>query len=82
MFVKLRTARWLKTNVTSDSAEVGFFGRVARLARVHQEGERDHVTPNGPMVRYPARPLLGFTARDVEQVRDRVLEHLQPYRLG
>jgi len=77
MFVKLRTARWLKINVTHDGAEAGFFGRVARLARVHQEGRMDHVTPGGPMATYPARPLLGFTAIDRERVRDRLLEYLQ-----
>lgn len=76
MFVKLRTARWLKANVTSEGAEVGFFGRVARLARVHQEGDMDQVAPNGPVAKYPQRPLLGFTANDRERVRDQVLEYL------
>lgn len=77
MFTKLRTARWLKTNVTHEGAEVGFFGRVVRLARVHQDGGTDHVLPNGPSARYPARPLLGFTAVDRAMVRDRVLEFLR-----
>lgn len=76
MFAKLRTARWLKTNVTHEGVEVGFFGRVARLARVHQEGGMDRVAPDGPMATYPARPLLGFTATDRAMVRDRVLEYL------
>lgn len=76
MFVKLRTARWLKANVTSEEAEVGFFGRVARLARVHQDGGMDRVAPDGPIAKYPARPLLGFTATDRAMVRDRVLEFL------
>jgi phage virion morphogenesis protein len=77
MFTKLRAARWLKANVTDVGAEVGFFGRVARLARVHQEGDIDQVAPGGPRVRYSARPLLGFTARDRERVRDHVLEFLR-----
>jgi len=76
MFVKLRTARWLKATVTNEGAEVGFFGRVARLARVHQEGNWDHVTRGGPTVRYPIRPLLGFTAQDRERVRAHLLEYL------
>jgi phage virion morphogenesis protein len=80
MFTKLRTARWLKTNVTDEGAEVGFFGRVARLARVHQEGGADRVAPNGPMATYPARPLLGFTAMDRAMVRDRVLAFLHQHR--
>lgn len=76
MFAKLRTARWLKANVTEEGAEVGFFGRVARLARVHQEGGMDNVTPGGPEVRYPARPLLGFTAMDRDRIRDHILGYL------
>jgi phage virion morphogenesis protein len=76
MFAKLRTARWLKTNVTHEGVEVGFFGRVARLARVHQEGGMDRVTPGGPMAKYPARPLLGFSSEDRASIRDYVLEYL------
>lgn len=76
MFVKLRTARWLKINVTNDGAEVGFFGRVARLARVHQEGGMDRVTSGGPTVRYPARPLLGFTSNERQKILHRLLDYL------
>jgi phage virion morphogenesis protein len=76
MFAKLRTARWLKANVTNEGAEVGFFGRVARLARVHQEGGMDRINPNGPMAKYPARPLLGFTSTDHAMVRECALEFL------
>lgn len=77
MFVKLRTARWLKANVTNVGAEVGFFGRVARLARVHQEGGKDRVAPDGPMAKYPPRPLMGFTTSDRQMIRDHVVEFLR-----
>lgn len=76
MFVKLRTARWLKANATADGAEVGFVGRVARLARVHQEGLADRTSPGGKMIRYPSRPLLGFSERDRALIRDLLLEQL------
>jgi len=76
MFTKLRTTRWLKTNVTHEGLEVGFFGRVARLARVHQEGGMDRVAPDGPMAKYPARRLLGFTSTERAMVRDHVLVFL------
>lgn len=76
MFTKLRTARWLKTNITNEGTEVGFFGRVTRLARVHQEGGMDRVTPDGPMAKYPARPLLGFTTTEQQTIRDHIVEHL------
>lgn len=76
MFVKLRTARWLKATATAQGAEVGFVGRVARLARVHQEGLSDQVAPGGRVVRYAARRLLGFSSADREMIRDRILDHL------
>lgn len=76
MFKKLSTARWLKANATPDGADVGFMGRVARLARVHQEGLEDRAAPGGKMIRYPARPLLGFSERDRALVRDLLLQHL------
>jgi phage virion morphogenesis protein len=76
MFSKLRTARWLKTAVTSEGAEVGFYGRVARLARVHQEGLTDNVSSTGPSVRYAQRVLLGFTPEDREMIRDLLLKEL------
>lgn len=77
MFTKLRTARWLKTNVTHEGVEVGFFGRVTRLARVHQDGGMDRVTPGGPIAKYPARPLLGFTSAEQHMIQDHVLEYLR-----
>lgn len=76
MFPKLRAARWLKIRTTDDGVEVGFFGRVARLARVHQEGLRDRVAPGGPQVQYARRALIGFSAADRDLARDLLLDHL------
>jgi len=76
MFTKLRTARWLRISGTADAAEVGFAGRVASIARVHQDGLRDRAAPDAPEVRYPKRPLLGFTGADREHIRDLLLRHL------
>lgn len=76
MFAKLRTSRWLKARATPAGAEVGFAGRVARLAAVHQYGEMDAVAPGGPRVRYPQRRLLGFAERDRTMIRDLLIDHL------
>ena len=76
MFVKLRTARWLKANATAEGAEVGFVGRVARLARVHQYGLSDRAKPGGKEVRYARRPLLGFDDMERARMHDMLLEHL------
>jgi len=76
MFNKLRTTAYLQTRVDENQISVGFFGRVARLAHVHQEGLPDRVAPTGPKYTYPARPLLGFSPHDRDLVRDALLRHL------
>ncbi|WP_110675339.1 phage virion morphogenesis protein [Salinicola sp. RZ23] len=76
MFTKLRTAKYLRVRTSADSATVGFFGRVASIARTHQYGLRDRVAENGPRVKYAERELIGFTDADRERVRDGVLDYL------
>ncbi|WP_281177762.1 phage virion morphogenesis protein [Paraburkholderia heleia] len=76
MFAKLRTARYMQLEATPAGLALGFAGRVARIARIHQFGELAPVTPGGPNARYPARVLLGFTDAERELVRDRLLSHV------
>lgn len=76
MFRKLRLARYMKIDVDADGVAVGFDERLSRIARVHQEGQRAPVEPNGPMAQYPVRVLLGFADSDRELVRDRLLRYL------
>ncbi|MEO6919579.1 MAG: phage virion morphogenesis protein [Collimonas sp.] len=76
MFEKLRKTKNLLTENDENQLSVGFFGRVARVARVHQEGLEDKVSKKGPNYRYPARPLLGFSATDQALIRDSLLLHL------
>ncbi|MDZ5635011.1 phage virion morphogenesis protein [Janthinobacterium sp. GMG1] len=77
MFAKIRTAKHLKVKATGDQIEVGFFGWVARVARVHQEGLKDRVTKEGTNRLYPARPLLGLSNTDKEIVRERFLQYIK-----
>jgi phage virion morphogenesis protein len=60
MFAKLRTAKYLKTAASADSASVQFEGKVQRIARVHHYGLRERVSRRGAEVRYKSRLLLGF----------------------
>ncbi|MBL1266244.1 MAG: phage virion morphogenesis protein [Halomonas sp.] len=76
MFSKLSTAKWLKATAQGDTAVVGFFGSVARIATTHQRGLKDRVSRDGPRVEYAQRELLGFTVLDREHIMDSVLEHL------
>ena len=76
MFGKLRQARHLRLLPEPAGAAVGFTGRAARIAQVHQQGLTDRVRPGGPEVQYPARQLLGFSAADLDRVRTTLLNAL------
>ena len=78
MFTKLRTAKYLRIKTTADTAEMGFLGRVARIARVHHYGLRDRVERGGPQHQYARRELIGITAKDADRIADSVLNHLAP----
>ena len=77
MFTKIRTTKHLKLKATGDQIEVGFIGRVARMARVHQFGEADRVAKRGPMHKYAERPLLGLNELDRKLLRESLLGHME-----
>ncbi|MGX9278293.1 phage virion morphogenesis protein [Pantoea ananatis] len=70
MFVKLKTAKYLKTKATGDSAEVAFVPAVQRLARVHHYGLRDRVSKRGITVKYTERPLIGLNDKAAISLSD------------
>ena len=76
MFAKIRTAKHLKVKATGDQIEVGFFGWVARVARVHQFGQQDRVSKKGEAYKYPERPLLGLSEHSYISIRNSLLHHL------
>ncbi|RPE74624.1 phage virion morphogenesis protein [Vulcaniibacterium tengchongense] len=76
MFERIARRQHLKVEATEQAASVAFLGRVARIARVHQEGRRDRVARRGPVVRYERRQLLGFSEADHRMIRDLLTEHL------
>ncbi|MDJ0037352.1 phage virion morphogenesis protein [Pantoea allii] len=76
MFVKLKTAKYLKTKATGDSAEVAFVPAVQRLARVHHYGLRDRVSKRGIKVKYAERPLLGINGETETTLSDILLRWL------
>lgn len=75
MFAKLRTARFLKFESNAEGLAIGFAGQVARLAKVHQEGQSAPVGP-GIEYKYPVRKLLGFTEQERQMIRDKLIDHL------
>jgi len=76
MFAKLRTAKYLKTAASADSASVQFVGKVQRIARAHHYGLRDRVSRRGPVVLYAERGLLGFTSQIKLLMIDILVKHL------
>lgn len=76
MFQKLRAAKHLKAQGLTDEAVLQFVGRADRIARVHHFGLEDCVNPGGPKYSYPARPLLGITAVEMNQIRQMVISHV------
>ncbi|KJZ51981.1 phage virion morphogenesis protein [Pseudomonas marginalis] len=76
MFKKLRTASYLKVRGDRNAVTVGFTGRIARIARVHQYGLKDRAERGAPDVRYEQRELLGFTEFDLDLIRHSLLTHI------
>ncbi|SOB53763.1 phage virion morphogenesis protein [Pseudomonas lundensis] len=76
MFQKLPKASYLKAKGDGQSITVGFTGRVARIARVHQFGLQDRAEANAPEVRYEQRELLGLTDIDHELIKDELSNFL------
>ncbi|EFJ8462797.1 phage virion morphogenesis protein [Escherichia coli] len=79
MFSKLRTAKYLKTAASADSASVQFEGKVQRIARVHHYGLRDRVSRKGPVVSYVERRLLGFDKKINKNILEGLLRIFDDY---
>ncbi|MGK3111802.1 phage virion morphogenesis protein [Candidatus Pantoea formicae] len=76
MFAKLRTAKYMKAQATSDEAVIEFTGRVQRMARIHHYGLRDRPSRNGKEVQYESRPLLGISVKDKEFIEEIIIKSL------
>ncbi|MBX9860640.1 MAG: phage virion morphogenesis protein [Sphingomonas sp.] len=74
MFRKAATPRWLRVRADAGGAEIGYSGVGARILRVHQDGGREQVgpQPDAPFANYPARPLIGLSPTDREQLLEMV----------
>lgn len=77
MFLRIKNAKYLRLQNTSERIAIGFFGRIENTARVHQFGLRDRPNRYGGDVRYAKRELLGFAADDLSWIEDKVLAHLK-----
>lgn len=78
MFKRLRLAKFLKAGAEPGEAWVGFAGRAAAIARVHQEGLNDVPARGAKKVRYAQRILLGLTDAEQDMILDRLLSAVAP----
>ncbi|ROL71811.1 phage virion morphogenesis protein [Pseudomonas protegens] len=76
MFKKMRTASFLKVQGDGNAISVGFTGRVARIARVHQYGLGDRAERGAPEVKYEQREVLGFTKHETIMIKEELLAYL------
>ncbi|NYA45648.1 phage virion morphogenesis protein [Serratia fonticola] len=76
MFTKLRTARYLKANGSSNAAMVEFVGRVKRMAEVHHYGLLDRPSKSSQKIEYEKRELIGFSKEDVNMLTSVFLQKI------
>lgn len=76
MFKKLRTATYMKVHGDRNAVTVGFTGRIARIARIHQFGLKDRAERGSPEVRFEKREILGFTNPELDIIRTEILARL------
>lgn len=76
MFNVIKSAKYMRMERTAQGIAIGFAGRVAFIARVHQFGLRDKVDRDGPTVKYDSRELLGFTDEEIKMIENDVLDYL------
>ena len=76
MFNLIKNAKYMRFERTAQGIAIGFAGRVAFIARVHQYGLRDKVEKDGPTVQYASRELLGFTAEEIDMIENEVFKFI------
>lgn len=70
MFEKIRQRPNLRARYSDSEVWIGFRGRVGRIANVHQKGLFIAPGPGQKKVRYAERQLLGYTPKDINQVKN------------
>ena len=66
----------LKTEYSSNHASVGFGGRDATVAIVHQEGRTIRPSKNAKSTAYPVRQLVGFSQDDEQWIQREIEKFL------
>ncbi|MFT8555391.1 MAG: phage virion morphogenesis protein [Zymomonas mobilis] len=77
MFQKIRTARFLKSGIDNEAGEawVGFLGKAAKMAEVHQNGLTEKYLRR--IKRYPVRKLLGLNYDDEQRILNYIIDTIE-----
>lgn len=76
MFNAIKNAKYMRVIKSPQGIAVGFTGRVAFIAGIHQYGLKGRVDKDGPTVKYASRELLGFTPEEIKMIEHDIIEHL------
>ena len=76
MFSKIKSLTYLKVMSNADSIDIGFAGRIARIARVHQYGLRDRADKNAPSLQYANLLLLVLTEKEMTKIASLLEKHI------
>lgn len=76
MFNVIKNAKYMRILKSPQGIAIGFTGRVAFIAGIHQYGLAGKVDKDGPMVKYASRELLGFTQEEIKIIENDVIDHL------
>jgi len=66
----------IKTEYSADHAAVGFGGRIAQIAEVHQEGKTIKPSRYAKATKYPIRALVGFSKDDEKWIQNEIFNFL------
>lgn len=76
MFNAIKNAKYMRILKSPQGIALGFTGRVAFIAGIHQYGLDGKVDKGGPTVKYASRELLGFTEEEIKMIETDVIEHI------
>ena len=71
-----KIGRDIKTEYSADHAAVGFGGRTAQIAEVHQEGKTIKPSRYAKATQYPIRALVGFSKDDEKCIESEIQKFL------
>lgn len=71
-----RIGSQIKTEYSPNHAAIGFGGRTAMIARIHQDGRSAKPTRYTKATRYPRRELVGFSGDDMQWIQQQISDYL------